>query len=105
MGQITDIKAGNRGCQFNDRFNFESISSTKTMNMVVFNCLNAESDGKKYLNETYANNHAYFESQVEKPNQTDPEYITYDLSCNEDFALHAKFYDWQRIFEFFKILI
>lgn len=51
---------------------------------------------------TSINNHAYFESQVEKPNQTDPEYITYDLSCNEDFALHAKFYDWQRIFEFFK---
>lgn len=51
---------------------------------------------------TSINNHAYFETQVEKPNQTDPKYITYDISCNEDFALHAKFYDWQRIFDFFK---
>ena len=25
MGQVTDIKAGNRGCQFNDRFYFESV--------------------------------------------------------------------------------
>lgn len=24
------------------------------------------------------------------PNQTDPNYWTYDISCNEDFALHAK---------------
>ena len=62
MGDIKGIKDGTRGCAFNDRFNFESISSTKTMNMVGFNCLNAESDGKKYLNETYANNHAYFDS-------------------------------------------
>ena len=51
---------------------------------------------------TSINNHAYFENQVEKPNQTDPEFVTYDISCNEDFALHAKFYDWQRIFDFFK---
>jgi spore photoproduct lyase len=51
---------------------------------------------------TSINNHAYFENQVEKPNQTDPEFVTYDISCNEDFALHAKFYDWQRIFNFFK---
>lgn len=36
------------------------------------------------------------------PNQTDPDFWTYDLSCNEDFALHAKYHEWQRIFEFFK---
>lgn len=35
-------------------------------------------------------------------NQTDPVYWTYDISCNEDFALHSKFYDWKRIFDFFK---
>lgn len=35
-------------------------------------------------------------------NQTDPVYWTYDISCNEDFALHSKYYDWKRIFEFFK---
>lgn len=49
---------------------------------------------------TAISNHAWF-TEVEKPNQTHPEYITYDISCNEDFALHAKYYDWQRIFQFF----
>jgi spore photoproduct lyase len=50
---------------------------------------------------TTVNNHAYF-TPVDKPNQTHPVLTTYDISCNEDFALHAKFYDWQKIFEFFK---
>jgi spore photoproduct lyase len=47
------------------------------------------------------NDHAYF-ADVEKPNQTHPEFITYDISCNEDFALHAKYHNWQMIFEFFR---
>ena len=50
---------------------------------------------------TAINNHVYF-AEVDKPNQTHPEFITYDISCNEDFALHAKFHDWQYIFDFFK---
>lgn len=50
---------------------------------------------------TAVNNHAMF-AVVEKPNQTHPEYITYDLSCNEDFSLHAKFHKWEYIFDFFK---
>lgn len=50
---------------------------------------------------TAINNHALFDT-TEKPNQTDPHYITYDLSCNEDFCLHAKYYDWKSIFKFFK---
>tara|TARA_R100001463_G_scaffold17054_4_gene43986 strand:+ start:1375 stop:2229 length:855 start_codon:yes stop_codon:yes gene_type:complete len=50
---------------------------------------------------TAINNHAYF-TPVDKPNQTHPEFTTYDISCNEDFALHAKYHDWERIFEFFK---
>ena len=49
---------------------------------------------------TAINNHVWF-ADVEKPNQTG-EYITYDISCNEDFALHAKYHDWEKIFEFFK---
>ena len=49
---------------------------------------------------TAINQHAYF-THVDKPNQTHDKYITYDISCNEDFALHAKYHDWQRIFEFF----
>ena len=49
---------------------------------------------------TEINSHAYF-STVEKPNQTG-EYVTYDISCNEDFALHAKYHDWKTIFAFFR---
>jgi spore photoproduct lyase len=49
---------------------------------------------------TEISNHAWF-TEVEKPNQTDPEYITYDIACNEDFALHRKYYDWEQIFEVF----
>jgi spore photoproduct lyase len=51
---------------------------------------------------TKVNNHVYFLADVKKPNQTHSEYITYDISCNEDFALHAKHHNWKYIFEFFK---
>lgn len=40
-------------------------------------------------------------THIDKPNQTHPEFITYDLSCNEDFALHLKYHEWQKIFDFF----
>ena len=42
------------------------------------------------------------QTKINKPNQTDPVYTTYDISCNEDFALHSKYYNWQYIFEWFK---
>lgn len=45
--------------------------------------------------------HAYFDT-TEKPNQTHEQYVTYDIACNEDFALHSKFHNWKRIFEFFR---
>lgn len=50
---------------------------------------------------TAINNHVAF-ADVEKPNQTDPKYITYDIACNEDFALHHKYYQWEKIFDYFK---
>ena len=50
---------------------------------------------------TAINNHVWF-ANVDKPNQTHESYITYDISCNEDFALHLKYHDWQKIFKFFK---
>ena len=50
---------------------------------------------------TAINNHAFF-TPVDKPNQTHAEYTTYDISCNEDFALHAKHYQWEKTFEFFR---
>jgi len=46
------------------------------------------------------NSHATFDT-TEKPNQTHDEYITYDISCNEDFALHSKYHKWKKIFDFF----
>jgi spore photoproduct lyase len=50
---------------------------------------------------TAINNHSYF-TNVDKPNQTHEKYISYDISCNEDFALHLKYHEWKRIFDFFK---
>ena len=50
---------------------------------------------------TAVNNHAFF-TPVDKPNQTHPTFTSYDISCNEDFALHAKHHNWERIFEFFR---
>lgn len=50
---------------------------------------------------TEINSHAWF-ADVNKPNQTHEHYVTYDISCNEDFALHAKFHKWEQIFEFFR---
>jgi spore photoproduct lyase len=50
---------------------------------------------------TEINSHVAF-ADVDKPNQTDPDYITYDIACNEDFALHAKYHNWKQIFQFFK---
>ncbi len=50
---------------------------------------------------TAINNHSMF-LPPKLPNQTDPVYYTYDISCNEDFALHAKYHDWKWIFTFFK---
>ena len=41
-------------------------------------------------------------TSVYKPNQTDEVYTTYDIACNEDFALHSKYYDWEHIFDWFK---
>jgi spore photoproduct lyase len=50
---------------------------------------------------TAINNHVWF-AEVDKPNQTHPEFVTYDISCNEDFALHVKFHDWEYIFSYFR---
>jgi spore photoproduct lyase len=50
---------------------------------------------------TEINSHSWFNA-TEKPNQTHDKFITYDISCNEDFALHAKYHDWKRIFTFFR---
>jgi spore photoproduct lyase len=43
---------------------------------------------------------AVMDNQVSKPNQTDPVYYTYDVSCNEDFIMHSHIHDWEKIFQF-----
>jgi spore photoproduct lyase len=50
---------------------------------------------------TNIDHHSWFSDAV-KPNQTHETFVTYDISCNEDFALHAKHHEWQKIFGFFK---
>lgn len=47
------------------------------------------------------NSHSWF-AAVDKPNQTHDKFITYDISCNEDFIAHSKFYNVEKIFDFFK---
>lgn len=47
------------------------------------------------------NSHAYF-THVDKPNQTHNQFITYDIGCNSDMALHLKHWNWQMTFDFFK---
>ena len=36
------------------------------------------------------------------PNQTHKTYYTYDFSCNEDYVLHARYHEWEKLFDFFK---
>ena len=50
---------------------------------------------------TEVDHHVWF-ADIEKPNQTHPEYITYDIGCNSDMSLHLKHYDWKQVFDFFK---
>ena len=50
---------------------------------------------------TEIDHHAWF-ADVEKPNQTHEEYITYDIGCNTDVALHYKHLEWNKVFDFFK---
>jgi spore photoproduct lyase len=49
---------------------------------------------------TAIDHHVWF-ADVEKPNQTG-DFITYDIGCNTDVALHAKDMNWETIFKFFR---
>jgi spore photoproduct lyase len=50
---------------------------------------------------TAIDHHSWF-ADIDKPNQTHDHYITYDIGCNEDLALHYKYYDFDKIVRFFK---
>ncbi len=76
----------------------------------LYNCSYCYMKRNKVKGLDIANNHREILEHVlihsrfadaEKPNQTHPVYTTYDISCNEDFALHAKYHQWQDIFKFF----
>jgi spore photoproduct lyase len=60
--------------------------------------LDVETNPEDILNAIYKHS---LTANVEKPNQTHPDFITYDISCNEDFALHLKYHNWTKIFDFF----
>lgn len=46
--------------------------------------------------------HLWLLDWPKKPNQTHEEYYTYDFSCNEDYVLHARFHEWEKLFDYFK---
>jgi spore photoproduct lyase len=50
---------------------------------------------------TAIDHHSWF-ADVEKPNQTHDIFTTYDIGCNEDLALHAKYYNLDKVSHFFR---
>ena len=46
--------------------------------------------------------HLWLLKWPKEPNQTHSKYYTYDFSCNEDYVLHAKYHDWEYLFDYFK---
>jgi spore photoproduct lyase len=49
---------------------------------------------------TEVDHHAWF-TEIVKPNQTHDKYISYDIGCNTDVALHYKQLNWDKVFNFF----
>lgn len=45
--------------------------------------------------------HAMSLQWPKEPNQTHAKYYTYDFSCNEDYVLHAKYHEWEKLFDYF----
>lgn len=92
-GRSTDFIAPSfgHGCVFNCSYCYMKRHKPEELNIATnINEILSEID-----------HHAWFAS-VDKPNQTHKKFITYDISCNEDFCAHSKFYDIEKIFNFFK---
>jgi spore photoproduct lyase len=49
------------------------------------------------------NNHVEELPWLKQPNQTHEKFYTYDFSCNEDYVLHTKYHEWEKLFDFFKL--
>ena len=92
-GRSTDFIAPSfgHGCVFNCTYCY--MKRHKPENLDIATNIN------EILSEI--DHHSWF-ATVKKPNQTHNQFITYDLSCNEDFVAHSKFYDIEKIFDFFK---
>jgi spore photoproduct lyase len=64
-------------------------------------------DSKVFVNEnTNAILRSIFDWVLTKqwpkvPNQCDDKYYVIDIGCSTDVALHGKYYDWQKVFNFF----
>ena len=71
-------------CYMKRHTNDNSLSIAKNVNQIL----------------SEINNHVMWLPEKES-NQTDKKYWTYDISCNEDFALHSKHHNWMMIFDFF----
>jgi len=46
--------------------------------------------------------HLWLLDWPKEPNQTHEKYYTYDFSCNEDYILHARYHEWEKLFDYFK---
>jgi spore photoproduct lyase len=62
---------------------------------------------KVYINEntddilSSINRWVKCKAMPKKPNQCDEVYYTIDIGCSTDVPLHNKYYDWQKVFDFF----
>tara|TARA_R100000315_G_scaffold38948_2_gene16593 strand:- start:1777 stop:2628 length:852 start_codon:yes stop_codon:yes gene_type:complete len=64
------------------------------------NGLNIATNTDAIIDEIHA--HLWLLPWPKKPNQTHEKYYTYDFSCNEDYILHAKYHEWDLLFDYFK---
>lgn len=97
-GRSTDFIAPSfgHGCLYNCSYCYMKRHRPTGVQIAenVDDVLNAIVD--HYLDHAFNDNNDWYEKN--KPNQTDEDFITYDIGSNEDLALHAKYYDMTKIF-------
>ena len=96
-GRSTDFIAPSfgHGCLFNCSYCYMKRHRPTGLQIAknVDNVLDAIGEHKSALDRT-------FWRIDNKPNQTHDIKVTYDIGTNEDLALHAKYYDLQKIFDY-----
>lgn len=97
-GRSTDFIAPSfgHGCLYNCSYCYMKRHRPTGLQVAdnVDDVLNAIVD--HYLDYAFNDNNNWYAEN--KPNQTDEDFITYDIGSNEDLALHAKYYDINKIF-------